>query len=171
MASFSGCEPHADAFGGSVLLRKAHGSWEFVEYLQGLGTSACKTYHLKTGRDLLLCEGGGCFMGNCRQSVFVCDLSKEQNARVRSVIDVADDSGACPGNALFGSISNFALRISNGGGMPILTIWCNAGRSDPQKGSNSCDDNNSRKQARTYKLDFLFQPDSNTFVPAPWSQN
>lgn len=172
MMSFGGCEPHAHAFGGSVLIKKVHGAWEFVEYYRAIHTSACKTYHLKTGRDLLLCEGQGCFMGGeCGQAIFVCDLSEEQSDRFPTVIEVHDTSGACRGHAVSGSIENATLRDLPGGGMPMLMISCTAGRTEPRNGGDSCDEVNPREQARTYKLDFLFQPDTNTFVPAPSSRD
>ena len=109
--------------------------------------------------------------GECGQAVFVWDLSEDQGDHLQTVIEVHDTTGACPGHAVSGFIENAALHSSPGGGMPMLTIWCNAGRSTPPQGSDSCDEDKSHKQARTYKLDFLFQPDANTFVPAPWSRD
>jgi hypothetical protein len=171
MANSAGCEAHAHASSGSVLFRKVHGSWAFVEYFQALNTSACTIYHLKAGRDLLVCEGGNCFMGNCLQLVFLCDLSGQQNNRGSTVIEVGDTSGACPGESVSGSIDKAAWRSLKGEEAPVLTLWLTAGRSDPPGDSGDhCDEVKSRHQTRHYQLDFLYQPTSGNFLPAPWSR-
>jgi hypothetical protein len=170
VASFEGCEGHATEFGGSVLLSKVHGSWVMVDYTPGLITSACQTYRLKTGRDLLLCEGEDHHMAGASQWISVCDFSKEQPARCRSLFYVLDTRVACGNSAVWGSIDKAALRDLNGDGMPDLTLWFSVGQGAFPNAGGSCNADTSHAPVQRHKLDFLYQQDTDNFLPAPWSK-
>lgn len=170
VASFDGCEPHSTEFGGSILLRNLHGSWVMVDYTPALITSACLTYHLRTGRDLLLCEGEDHHMAAASQGIFVCDFSREKATRCRNVFGVLDTRTACGDSAVWGSINKAALRDLNGDGMPDLTVWVDVGQGNFPNAGGSCNADTSRAQVQRHKLDFMFQQETNSFVPAPWSK-
>jgi hypothetical protein len=170
VAGFEGCEPHAREFGGSVLLSKLHGSWAMVDYTPALITSACQTYHLKTGRDLLLCEEDDHHMAGVSQWISVCDFSKEGASRCQSVFDVLDTRVACGHSAVWGSIDKVLLRDLNGDGMPDLTLWFSVGQATFPNAGGSCNSGTVHAPVQKHQLDFLFQQNTDSFRPAPWSK-
>ena len=167
VASFEGCESHATGFGGSILLRKLHGSWAMVDYTLALITSACQPYHLKTGRELLLCEGEDHHMDAAVEWIYVCDFSRQPTARSRSVFGVLDTRVACGPSAVWGSIDKAELRDLNGDGMPDLTLEISMGQGTFPNPGGSCNPDTSHAPVERQKLDLLFQQDTNTFLPAP----
>jgi hypothetical protein len=172
VASFYDCESHATGLGGSILFRKKHGSWAMVDYKQGLLTSACHIYRLKTGRDLLLCDEKDFGMGTASHWIFVCDFSKKATllARSQTVFEVVDRrSGLLPEPTECGSIEKAALRDLNGDGMPDLTVWVVVRGGTFTSAEVPCKYTTS-PPVQEQKLDFLFQQDTNTFVAAPWSK-
>ena len=169
VAGFEGCESHATGFGGSVLLKKLHGSWAMMDYTPALITSACQPYHLKNGRDLLLCENKDRHMDEASQWITVCDFSKKKSARCRNVFDVLDTRNACGNSAVWGSIDEAALQDLNGEGKPDLSLWISVGQAAFPNAGGSCDADTADAPIQRHKLDFLFQQDANTFLPAPWS--
>jgi len=170
VASFEGCESHATGFGGSILLRKLHGSWAMVDYTLALVTSACQPYHLKTGRDLLLCEGEDHHMDATEEWIYVCDFSRQPTARSRSVFGVLDTRNACGDSAIWGSIDKVRLRDLNGDGMPDLTLEVSVGQGTFSNPAGSCNADTSHALVESQKLDFLFQQDTESFLPAPDSK-
>jgi hypothetical protein len=170
VASFEGCEPHAEEFGGTILLRKLHGSWAMVDYTPALITSACQTYHLRTGRELLLCEGEDHHMAGAYQWISVCDFSREPSSRCQSVFDVLDTRVACDPSAVWGSIDKVELRDLNGDGMPDLILVIGVGQGAFPNPGGSCNADTSHAPVERQKLDFFFQQDTNNFLPAPGSQ-
>ncbi len=174
VASFDGCESHATGLGGSILFRKKHGSWAMVDYTQGLLTSACQIYRLKTGRDLLLCDEKDFGMGTASHWIFVCDFSKKATLsdRAQMVFEVLDRRWGLsrdPIPTVCGSIAKAALRDLNGDGMPDLTVWVVVREGAFTSAEVPCKYTTS-PPAPEQKLDFLFQQDTNTFVAAPWSK-
>ena len=55
LADYEGCEPHANNFGGSVLLRKQPAGWQRVAFLPGLRTATCLRFPRRDGTDALAC--------------------------------------------------------------------------------------------------------------------
>ena len=170
VADFQGCESHATGFGGSILLRKIHGSWAMEDYTPGLITAACETYHLKTGRDLLLCEGKDHHMAGASQWISLCDFSRDQTARCKTVFGVIDAQDVCGNYAVSGSIDKVELRDLNGDGMPDLTLWISVGQGVFAMARDSCNAHTSPLPVQKYKLDFLFQQGTDSFLPAPSSR-
>jgi hypothetical protein len=170
MADFEGCEPHASGFGGSILLRKLHGRWAVVNYTPGLITSACRTYGLKTGRDLLLCEGKDQHMDGASQGIAACDFARQKAAQCQSVFGVLDTRVACGHSAVWSSINKVELRDLNGDGMPDLSLWVTVGQGTFPGVGGSCSANTSHQPIQTYKLDFLFRPSDGNFLPSPDSK-
>jgi hypothetical protein len=169
VADFEGCEPHAGGYGGSILFRKLRGSWSMVDYTAGLITSACQPYSLKTGRDLLLCEGEDHHMDEAWQGISVCDFSKQKMSRCRSVFTVLDTTVACGHSAVWSSINNAELHDLNGDGMRDITLWITLGQGTFPNPGGACVQT-SFPPGRRYKLDFLFQQNTDSFVPAASSK-
>ncbi len=56
--AISGCESHADNFGGTVLLTRDSGRWRMLWYKAGVPSAECHRVKLQSGRDILICLGG-----------------------------------------------------------------------------------------------------------------
>lgn len=99
IADFFGCEPHADNFGGSVLLEKTPQGWKVKNYQAGFISSECLKYRTPNGRDLLICEGGYTGQGENDSSVFVFDYSLPPPQRSKTLLSTTDTLGTClPGS-------------------------------------------------------------------------
>jgi len=168
VASFEGCEPHTSLYGGSILLRKIGGSWSMVRYLGALITHACRTYRLPAGRDLLLCEQEDHHAIESGQWMSVVDLTKREYPYGERIFGVADTSGACGPTAVGGAIDSAALTNSNGDDMPDLKLGVTVVQTTLDEGV--CLASDSATMVQKYKLDFLFQPDTLSFLPAPSSK-
>jgi hypothetical protein len=165
VAGFWGCEDHATGFGGSIFLKKVSGTWVMVNYFQAWTIGACRIYHLRTGRDLLLCEGEYHNMGGGLQWISISSISRDQSPSERNVIEVIDTRPACDDHPVWGTIDKAELHDLNGDGMPDLTVWFSLGQ-----GASFCDADTSKETVQKLKLDFLFQQDAESFVPTPSSK-
>lgn len=165
-ASFGGCEPHAAGYGGTILLRRFAEGWNMVHYRQALITGACQKYPLKGGRDLLLCEAEDHHMTGASQSIFTYDFSVDQDSQGTGVFGVIDTRQACGTSAVWGSIDKLELHDLNGDGKPDLSVWISVGQGTFQSAGGPCADDTSHAPLQSYKLDFLFQRETNGFVPA-----
>jgi hypothetical protein len=170
VAGFEGCEYHLTGGGGTVLLRKLHGSWAMIDYRAALITSACQPYHLKTGRDLLLCENVDHFQGEMVQWFYWCDFSKEAQSRSETIFEVHDTRGMSRNSALCGSIDKVLLHDLNGDGMPDLTIWFSAGKGAFPGAEGPCNSDGARAAVQKHRMDFLFEPNTESFILDPGSE-
>lgn len=170
VASFEGCEPHAENFGGSILLTKSGDSWSMVRYMQALITTECRDYRLENGRDLLLCEEEDRHPQESRQTISVIDFSKQKPAPGQSVFGIVNTSGANRPTAVWGSIESAELVDRNGDGMPVLTLDITVGQGACTAEGGSCIGDYSDATTQKYKLDFLFQSGTGKFLPAPSSR-
>ncbi|HXH50503.1 MAG TPA: hypothetical protein VNM47_14260 [Terriglobia bacterium] len=166
MADFKGCEPHASGFGGSILLRKLHSRWAMVDYAPGLITSACRTYGLKSGRELLVCEVRDQHMDGASQWISACDFTRQKTAQCESVFGVLDTRVACGRSAVWSSINKAELGDQNGDGMADLSLWVTVGQGTFPGVGGSCSADTSHQPVQTYKLDFLFRPNAGNFLPS-----
>jgi hypothetical protein len=73
LVSGSGCEPHADDFGGSFLLAKRGPSWQKVRYVPGLIAFDCHKLTGSDGRDRLICGQADSWQGDQVSSVCIHD--------------------------------------------------------------------------------------------------
>jgi hypothetical protein len=169
VASFEGCEPHTALFGGSILLHRVDGSWSMVRYTPALITTACRTYRLKTGRDLLLCERYDGHMDGASTGISVCEFPAGRNPACPGVFGVINTAQACGPTAVSGFIDKLALHDMNSDGMPDLTLWITVVQSTSQNTGGTCLGGPTQSTVQNYKMDFLFQPASDGFIPAPRS--
>jgi hypothetical protein len=73
LVSGSGCESHADDFGGSFLLTKQGLSWHKVRYVAGLIAFDCHKLTGSDGRDRLICGQADSWQGDEFSSVCIHD--------------------------------------------------------------------------------------------------
>lgn len=167
VVSFEGCEAQANQFGGSVLMRNLVGSWTMVRYAPSLITTACHSYRLKIGRDLLLCEGDDHRMNAASQWIDAWDFSGEPAPARQTIFSVVDTRVACGAHAVWGSIDRAELQNLNGGRVPDLSLTVSVGQGDFAGSWGSCSPEAAKAPAEKQQLTFLFQPETNRFLPAP----
>jgi hypothetical protein len=169
VASFSGCEPHSHNFGGSILLEKAPSGWQVESYHPAFISDQCFKYPLKSGRDILLCEGETGGQGEMDTWLFTYDYARPERHQAKTLVSTIDTVSHClPGDQFVGSIERVQLRDLNHDGMPDLMVSVKAGKVHIPSGHESnCPGNLSLPPVKTYELDFLFSDE--TFEIAPWN--
>ena len=70
LAVFSGCEPHTDNRGGTVLAEPTGGRFRVRSYFSDLHPQSCQAYRRPDGRDIAVCE-----LTDAHQSVSTDELS------------------------------------------------------------------------------------------------
>ena len=140
-----------------------------VRYEPALITDGCQQYPLKSGRDLLLCEGEDHHMGGASQGIFTYDFAVHQGSQGSDVFGVLDTRTACGRSAVWGSIDRLELHDLSGDGMPDLSVWMSVGHGTFPNAGGPCVTDTSHAPLQSFKLDFLFQQETNRFVPAPSS--
>jgi hypothetical protein len=169
VASFSGCEPHVNNFGGSILLEKSPAGWKAESYEPGFISDECLKYQLRGGRDLLLCHEGYVGQGVGVNSLYRFDYTLPEKQQTNTFFSTTDTVDACfVKNRVMGSIEYVRLRDLNGDGMPDLVVGVKAARIKPPAGhEQDCGAPIVRPVVKTEELDFLFS--DGTFKIAPWS--
>jgi len=69
------CEPHANNFGGAILLTFRNGAWEKGAYEAGIVGNDFKMLQTAAGRDLLVYQGGFVQSGQTSESINVLTIS------------------------------------------------------------------------------------------------
>jgi hypothetical protein len=95
----SGCEPHANNYGGTVILRwKGLTRWEFVRYEPGARSNNCLKYAARGGRDLRVCRQHYSQMGFTIETFGLFDDALEppqQTYSNRDLLTITSNSGQC----------------------------------------------------------------------------
>jgi|GEM_PF-1198676 len=164
LLDLSGCEPHVNNFGGSVLLRwQGLTRWKFVKYAPGYRTENCLKYPAQDGRDLLLCEAGYAGMGTVISSLLLEDLSQKEAAG-QQLFSTSDSSGACLESGSVQELLEWKQIKLNGDRYPDLRATVKSGvytRDTTQK--DACSVVLKAGSVRTYTLEYSF--DGAKFTP------
>jgi hypothetical protein len=97
----SGCEPHSENFGGTILLTRESGSWKKLWYKAGVETRQCHKVKQATGREILVCLGGYGGQGFVSTSLYVEDLTTPTPALMANtqpdgnLFEVEDNVATC----------------------------------------------------------------------------
>lgn len=169
VADFSGCEPHANNFGGSVLLEKLAQGWKVRNYEAGFISSECLKDGVPGGRDLLICRGGYTGQGENDSSVFVFDYALPKDRRSQTLLSTTDTLATClGGDQTMGSIESIELRDLNHDGILDLTVMVKAAKVKiPLGQEQNCGAHLKLAPVKPQEIDFLFS--NGTFKVAPWS--
>ncbi|WP_407568746.1 hypothetical protein [Deinococcus altitudinis] len=169
LLDLSGCEPHANNYGGGVLLRwRGLTRWEFVKYFSGLRPYDCQKYPAQGypaqgGRETLLCEGGYSNMGIVDTSLFQVDLLTSRGDTDTSLFVLEDSSEACLSTASVQRLSSWQRVNLNGGALPGLRVRLLSGSGKTGRTPETCDDKAPTLPTRAYTLEYTF--DGKMFSP------
>jgi len=167
--SYYGCASHIYQHGGSVLLRKVSGSWEFVDHELSIITDHCQTYRLHDGRDILLCQSEDGGQGQLTNWVFTCDFN-DTKAGEQVLIHVSDTSGTCWDREVVGSIDKIVVGDLKGDRVSDLSVFAQSKAVHvPREARDKfgCHEHFRPSPGPYYRVDFLFNGTS--FTVAPWS--
>lgn len=97
LLSGSGCEDHADGYGGSFLFTRSGGEWHLLNYAPARIANDCKKLNGSDGRDLLICEASDRHFGVTDSFLYLLD---PRDTAVRGkgldIFFIVDDSlGGC----------------------------------------------------------------------------
>jgi len=167
------CEPHANSYGGTVLLRKEQGKWRRISYAPGLGSSSCLTFRRDDGTDLLVSQGGDVAQGYVFGSVTAHRFTQ------KGTVDVVGNRlasswytlNACPedGTAVAMDIRRVQARDMNNDKKKDVVIDLSAAFARvKKKGDDPCLNEEERKKylkPKNYQLVYLFDGNSLTASP------
>lgn len=168
LLDLSGCEPHANNFGGSVLLRwRGLTRWDFVKYFPGLRSSDCQKYPASGGQETLVCRGDYAGMGIVDTSLFSLDFTRfaagaaEPDASTLFMLE--DSREACLKTASAQSLLGWELvRLNNRSG---LRVTLRSGSGPTGQTPETCSDTGPDIPTRAYTLEYIF--DGKAFLPTP----
>jgi hypothetical protein len=73
---FEGCEPHADNYGGTLLVDAVGpGAFKVAGYYSGVHPESCRPYRRPDGRDLLVCTWSDVHQGSGYEQLFAFDFT------------------------------------------------------------------------------------------------
>ena len=168
LLDLSGCEPHANNFGGSVLLRwRGLTRWDLVKYFPGLRSSDCQTYPAAGGRELLLCRGDYAGMGVVDTSLFSLDFARfaagAAEPDASTLFTLEDSREACLKTASAQSLLGWGpVRL---GTRPGLRVTLRSGSGPTGQTPDTCGNTVPTIPTRAYTLEYTF--DGQTFLPTP----
>lgn len=98
----TGCEPHAENWGGTILLTRASQTWEMLWYKAGIDTAQCHKVRLQTGREILVCLGVSGAQGVRVTQLYAEDLLDPKPAGMAGdesvFFHLTDDTATCGEN-------------------------------------------------------------------------
>jgi len=168
----SGCDSHANNFGGSFMFTLKSGKPRLLHYDQGLVTSQCHKFAFSDGRDFLVCQGGWTGQG---ENIAIVSMSsfdptgKDVTTILFTTTDTTFTCGDDPTTVVQESdIKDLKFSSKESGeitGMTITAILgdvkCSQLKSEQKTGKLSA-------SVKTYQIEFVF--DGKRFKVAPASR-
>jgi hypothetical protein len=100
----SGCEAHANEFGGSVVFEQTGGQWSFKGFRPGYRANDCIALPRNEPQDVLICITGhigqGVLESGVAQMVFARDFSKDISLSLDFLLTAEDSFGAYGANTV-----------------------------------------------------------------------
>lgn len=166
----SGCENHADGFGGTALLAREGEGWKKSAYFKAFKPSACLSFKGRDGLERLACREDDMHFGTAEswiETVSFRGNSLHQHPALPTIIDNMAGLGfPVKGYCYEQNISRFE-KLSSGSGFAIVVAQTK-GRAP--SGENSCGETKipmEPKQTVTLRFDF----DGDSFTLARESQD
>ncbi len=165
MLDVQGCEPHANNFGGTVILRwKDLTKWEFVRYEPGERSSDCHRFAARAGHDVRVCQTYYGGMGYTIEGFGLYD-STRKSLSGDGLFTITSNSGQCDTPTLDEfEIVSVERRDLNRDGRPDLQFRISERHAKTPK-ADGCAGTFDWSPKKTLTLEFLF--DGTKFVPTP----
>lgn len=91
----TGCDSHADNFGGSFVFSIELGKARLMHYNPGLITDQCHKFAYSDGRNYLICRGGWSGQGEADPYVFMASFDTKGVGSSFNLIALRDTTGTC----------------------------------------------------------------------------
>jgi hypothetical protein len=160
-----GCEPHANNFGGTMILRwRGLTNWEFVRYEPGVRSGDCLKYGTKAGHDVRVCQSFWGGMGFTIEGFAVYDDTRK-SVPSDGLVTITSNSDQCTDPKLndFHILKVDRVNI-NRDNRPDLRIQVSERHAQLSK-AGECNDTLQWGPVKKLVLEFLF--DGAKFVPTP----
>jgi hypothetical protein len=160
-----GCEPHANNFGGTMILRwRGLTNWEFLRYEPGVRSGDCLKYATKAGHDLRVCQTFWGGMGFTVEGFGLYDYTRK-SVPGDALVTITSNSDQC----VEPNLNDFnILKVDrpniNRDNRPDLRIQVSERHAQLPK-AGECSDKLQWGLVKKLVLEFLF--DGTKFVPAP----
>ena len=161
----SGCEPHANNFGGTVILRwLGLTNWEFVRYEAGNRSGDCFKYAARAGHDVRVCRSYWGGMGFTVEGFALYDDTRKSTGS-DALVRITSNGEQC----IEGKLNDFNIlkvdRVNiNRDSRPDLRIQVSERHAQLPK-AGECSDKLQWGPVKKLTLKFLF--DGAKFVPTP----
>jgi hypothetical protein len=160
-----GCEPHANNFGGTMILRwRGLTNWEFLRYEPGVRSGDCLKYATKAGHDLRVCQTFWGGMGYTIEGFGLYDYTRK-SVPSDDLVTITSNSDQCtePNLNDFNILKVERPNI-NRDNRPDLRIQVSERHAQLPK-AGECSDKLQWGTVKKLVLEFLF--DGTKFVPTP----
>lgn len=177
----SGCEPHSENFGGTLLLTRKSGRWSVLWYKGGVETAKCHKIALHDGREILVCIGTYGAQGSIWTDLYVEDLLDPKPTLMAgndgTFFETLDDTLTCgwqQGAPQPDSDPVIRSRIDkvefSGDNTPLVSVTASFGtKRMTAEEVQSCMVNRGAffPRMKTYRMEFVY--DGRGFKPTPGS--
>lgn len=167
LVDMSGCEPHVNNFGGSLLMRwQGLTNWKLLRYVQGLRSGQCLNLPAPDGRDQVLCQSGYAGMGTMLESLSLMDL-KRLDGPLQILFTATDDTEACLKNGSLQSIVGWRALPAQGraSGLEVRIRSATYTRADPFSPDDPCAGHLKKTPSRVYHLTYTLKGSRLTLRP------
>jgi hypothetical protein len=168
----TGCDSHANNFGGSFMFSLKSGKARLLKYDKGLVSSQCHKFAYADARDFLVCRVGWTGMGEIDQTVFMAAFDASGKDMTTNLISVRNTTFACGEGSTEGvqnpDIKGIEFSNRQTGAIIGATVTATLEIVKCSQGKNGERAANQSVATRTYEISFLF--DGKRFKVAPASR-
>jgi hypothetical protein len=157
LVDLSGCQPHSDNYGGSVLLRQNNNGWFRVRYERGFRSNNCLKLKTNSGRNFVVCKGNYDNYGLGYEWIELVKFNIDKITHT-SILNVDSRWGSsCRPPYYEVEIKNFTLRDINQDKLPDLIVTVRAAKDKiKRKVDNSGCPSPMLGKSKIHQLTFLF---------------
>jgi hypothetical protein len=186
--SMTGCEPHGENWGGTVLLTREPRGWKMLWYKAGVETSKCHKVPVENAREILVCLGSYGGQGTVVSALYVEDLLAPTLVLMASggreffnVLDNVSLAGSCrdldggPVPLRRGGIDKVEFGKNANDGLAVVVTASLGEKRPTSEEIETCESTLAKVEPRhkldvflgtkTYHLEFFF--DGHDFKPTP----
>jgi hypothetical protein len=95
LVATSGCEPHSENWGGSMLFTSHQGKWRFDRYLEGAITDNCAAILRAGGRTILVCSRSEGHQSIFTRFLYTIDLLRSKDSIEVAALVLTDTMPTC----------------------------------------------------------------------------
>ncbi len=169
--SGTGCDSHANNFGGSFIFTFKDGKAKLIRYDNGLITEQCHKFDSPDQRNFLVCRGGWSGQGLNSRNVFTASFAANGEETVDYLISTDDTTGTCDEDQSTivqeSAITGLKFTPKDSGEITGLTVTATLGSIPCSQAGKRIKAGKWAAAVKTYSIEFQF--DGHHFKPTPVS--